>query len=83
MFLRQVRAPVIDVAKYGDKHGGLSVFASGFFEVHGSFNYTVCWYAIKNASFLKTDGSTSQEIPLSGYVQLSLLRPSSELLHPH
>lgn len=38
----------------------------------------------------KTDGSTSQETPPISYVQekratiqLSLLRPSSELLHPH
>lgn len=70
-------------AERGELAGSLSS------EVHRSLCQPWCrWYLLRSSSFLKTDGSTSQETPprelRAGKTCCFSLRrrPSSELLHP-
>lgn len=81
------RARNLDMVKYTTKKWKLVGSASSF-KSTDLFYYAVCWYLLRNSPFSRQMEAHPRKLLQSSYVQekrvaFSLLRPSSELLHPH
>lgn len=84
MLVQQVQAEVLDV-----RGAGVGRIYTLPFEVYRSTDFPLYAWIFSEAHPFKREGSTSQETPPNRYVQekrastqLSLRRPSPELLHP-